>query len=128
MSNRLALVSSHDAEQATYRSYVVGFVLSLVCTLAAYLLTTNHVLSKNWALAGVVACLALIQAVTQLTLFLHLGREARPKTKLLVFCFMFMVVVILIAGSIWIMHNLNGRMETPQQINNYMQQQDDGGL
>jgi cytochrome o ubiquinol oxidase operon protein cyoD len=126
--SRRSVVSLHDPERATYRSYVIGFVLSLFCTMLAYLLTINHVLSQNWALAIVVAALAIIQAVTQLSLFLHVGHEAKPRLKLLVFGFMLTVVVILISGSIWIMHNLNNRQMTPSQINNYMEQQDDGGL
>ena len=126
--NKQSIVSLHDPERPTYRSYVIGFVLSLVCTMAAYLLTVNHVLSQSWALAIVIAVLAITQAVTQLTLFLHVGHEAKPRIKLLVFGFMLTVVLILVGGSIWIMHNLNGRQETPAQINNYMEQQDDGGL
>lgn len=126
--SKASIVSLHDPDKPTYRSYVIGFVLSLICTMVAYLLTINHVLSKNWALAIVIAVLAITQAATQLILFLHVGREAKPKLKLLVFGFMMVVIVILISGSIWIMHNLNYRMMTPTKINNYMEQQDDGGL
>lgn len=128
MSQSEVILSQHNDVRATHRHYVVGFIMSLTCTMLAYLLTVNHALSKNWALALVVACLALIQAGTQLMLFLHLGQEARPRQKLLVFGFMITVVFILIAGSIWIMNNLNGRMATPKQINNYMQEQADSGL
>jgi cytochrome o ubiquinol oxidase operon protein cyoD len=102
--------------------------LSLVLTLTSYLLTVHHVISGKWALACVVAGLALVQCVIQLTLFLHLGQEAKPKLRLLVFGFMLTVVLILVGGSIWIMHNLNDRQMTPKFINNYMQSQDDGGL
>ncbi len=122
------LISVHNTDKASYKAYVTGFLLSLFCTLLAYLLTVNHVLSKSWALALVIATLALIQAVTQLTLFLHLGSESKPKFKLLVFSFMTIVVFILVAGSIWIMHNLNHRIMTPKQINTFMEKQDDGGL
>jgi cytochrome o ubiquinol oxidase operon protein cyoD len=117
----------HDFDQATYKNYVTGFILSLVCTLFAYILVVKKVIDSRWALAGVVAVLALIQFVTQLTLFLHLGKESRPKFKLLVFCFMLSVVIILVAGSIWIMYNLNYRMSfTPTQVNQYLQNQNDG--
>ena len=128
MSKNEGVVSLHNPERATYKAYLTGFLLSLLCTMVAYLLTVNHALSKNWALAIVIAVLALIQAITQLTLFLHLSSEAKPKLKLLVFAFMITVVLILVAGSIWIMHNLNYRMMTPTQINNYMVKQNDGGL
>jgi cytochrome o ubiquinol oxidase subunit IV len=128
MSKGKVIVSSHELSQAKYKSYVIGFGVSLACTLSAYLLVINHLLSANWALALIVGGLALIQAIVQLTLFLHLGQEAKPKFKLLVFGFMLSVVIILISGSIWIMYSLNYRMMTPSRINNYMQSQDDGGL
>jgi len=128
MSKSKTIISAHEVEQGSYRSYVTGFVLSLVLTLTSYLLTVHHVISGKWALACVVAGLALVQCVIQLTLFLHLGQEAKPKLRLLVFGFMLTVVLILVGGSIWIMHNLNDRQMTPKFINNYMQSQDDGGL
>ncbi|HET8991809.1 MAG TPA: cytochrome C oxidase subunit IV family protein [Candidatus Saccharimonadales bacterium] len=123
-----AVVSLHNAERASYKAYVIGFLLSLACTMLAYLLTINHVLSKSWSLALIVGTLALIQAITQLTLFLHLGKESKPRFKLLVFSFMVVVVAILVGGTIWIMHNLTSRMMTTNQINTYMEKQDDGGL
>jgi cytochrome o ubiquinol oxidase operon protein cyoD len=128
MSRAKTLIASHEIEQGSYRSYIAGFVLSLILTITSYLLTVHHVISGKWVLAIVVAGLALTQCIIQLTLFLHLGQEAKPKLRLLVFSFMLTVVLILVGGSIWIMHNLNNRQETPAYINNYMQQQDDGGL
>jgi cytochrome o ubiquinol oxidase subunit IV len=114
-------------EPSGYANYVVGFILSLVCTLSAYFMVTNHYLSNKWALAGLVGALALIQFIVQITLFLHLGKEKSPRFKLLVFAFMLTVVLILVGGSIWIMYNLNYRMMSPNQINKYMNAQD-GGL
>lgn len=116
-----------ETEPSSYSNYVIGFILSLVCTLSAYFLVTNHYVSNKWGLAGLVAILALIQFVVQIVLFLHLGKERSPRFKLLVFSFMLCVVLILVGGSIWIMYNLNYKMTTPTQINKYMNQQD-GGL
>lgn len=126
--SKAMVVSVHNPNQASYRAYVTGFLLSLACTLLAYSLTVNHVLSQNWAIALIVATLAIIQAITQLVLFLHLGKETKPRLKLVVFGFMITVVLILVGGSIWIMHNLNHRMFLPSQIDKYMKQQDDSGL
>jgi len=115
------LTSFHDTEKTTLKNYVIGF------TLSAYLLVVNHAVSGKWALAIVVGALALIQFVVQITLFLHLGQEAKPKFKLLVFSFMLLVVIILVGGSIWIMYNLNYRQQlTPSQVNQYLKSQDGG--
>lgn len=104
--------------------YVSGFVISLFLTLEAYVLVAHHELSRK-LLIGTVAALALIQFMVQLVLFLHLGRETKPRWKLVVFLFMIMVVFILVFGSIWIMYSLNYRM-TPQQIYQYLNNQGDG--
>lgn len=76
-------------------------------------------------LIGATAILALAQFFAQLYYFLHLGRETKPRWKLLVLCFMILVVLIIVVGSIWIMYNLNYRM-SPQQMNTYMLNQNGG--
>ncbi len=116
------IVSHHQAGRPTLKAYVTGYVSSIVLTLAAYLLVAHHWLDRGPAITAVVG-LALAQFLVQLLYFLHLGTEARPRWKLMVFLFMIMIVVVLVFGSLWIMSNLNYRM-TPEQVNTYMQNQD----
>lgn len=104
--------------------YIAGFVFSIILTLEAYLLVVNHTFSHH-ILIGVVAGLAVVQIVLQLLFFLHLGSETKPRWRLLVFCFMSLVVGILVIGSLWIMGNLNYRM-TPQQVTQYLNDQGGG--
>jgi cytochrome o ubiquinol oxidase operon protein cyoD len=111
-----------------YWSYVVGFLLSLVCTTTAFIVVMHHLFSM-WVSVAVLVFLALAQFIAQLVLFLHVGREARPRWRLAVFMFMLLVVGILVSGSLWIMYNLNYRMTSypsSQQINTYMSNQNDG--
>lgn len=115
------IISRHDTDRGTPRTYVAGFVASLVLTVTAYLLVVHHALSRR-LLIGAVVALALTQFLVQVVFFLHLGRETKPRWKLAVFLFMTMVVLILVFGSLWIMTNLNYRM-TPAQINTYMNNQ-----
>ena len=98
-------MKNHEGEY-TIRAYTVGFVLSLGLTLVAYLSVVNHKFKGN-ALLYLIAWLALIQFFVQLVFFLHLGRETKPRWKLVVFWFMTLIVGILVAGSLWIMTNLN---------------------
>lgn len=120
-SNSPVVVSRHEGKTAGVGSYVLGYVSSLYITLTAYLLVRHHSLSKTVLVASVTG-LALLQFIIQLVFFLHLGRETKPRWKLVVFLFMLLVVGILVGGSLWIMTNLNYRM-TPQQITNYMNSQ-----
>ena len=93
-------------EYGRFRSYAFGFLWSVVLTFAAYLLVTKKILSGPM-LDVSVALLAIVQAAIQLVLFLHLGKEEKPRWNLMVFLFMLLVVVVLVFGSIWIMNNLN---------------------
>jgi cytochrome o ubiquinol oxidase operon protein cyoD len=112
------VVEQHETDRGTLRTYVTGFIASIALTLAAYLLVTRRALSRRTLIAAVIG-LALAQFLVQLLFFLHLGRETKPRWKLMVALFMVMVVLILVFGSLWIMTNLNYRM-TPDQINKYM--------
>jgi cytochrome o ubiquinol oxidase subunit IV len=91
---------------ANFRSYIFGFGLSLLLSLAAYGLVAHHTSSRNVLLFAIFS-LAIIQLITQLVFFLHFGRESKPRWNLLVFSFALIVLVILVSGSLWIMYNLN---------------------
>lgn len=101
--------------------YVTGFLLSISLTVVAYVLVM-HSISHRVLITSIVA-LAIVQCVVQLFFFLHLGRETKPRWKLAVLLTMLLVIAIIVAGSIWIMNNLNYRM-TPQEINTYLHDQD----
>ena len=119
-------ISHHSTEHGSLRTYVIGFVLSIVFTLTSYLLVVNHSSSSSVGLIiFFIVCMALAQFIAQLYFFLHLGKETKPRWKLYVFGFMITVVLILVFGSIWIMNNLNYRM-TPDQVNQYLNSQGGG--
>lgn len=98
-------MKKHEGEY-TLQAYITGFVLCVAITLVAYFSVVNHQFSGN-ALLYWIGWLALIQFFVQMIFFLHLGRESKPRWKLVVFWFMTLVVVILVFGSLWIMTNLN---------------------
>lgn len=112
-------------KQGSHLSYVYGFLLSLVLTLAAYMLVTSKVLTGSLLIATVTG-LALTQLLIQLILFLHLGSETKPRWNQLTFVFTVVVAVILVFGSVWIMNNLNYHM-TPQEMNQQMFEQSKSG-
>src|SRR4051812_11405163 len=124
MTNNLhATLVKHSAEQGTLRAYITGFTLSIALTITAYTLVVRHELSHQ-ALIGGVAGLAVAQFLVQLVFFLHLGKETKPRWKLVVFLFMLGVIGIVVIGSLWIMYNLNYHMMSPKEINTYMSNQD----
>lgn len=108
-----------EQPHGSLRSYVIGFVLSIVFTLIAYLVVVEHVYSLNPLATGwvvlVLAVLAIAQLYVQLSFFLHLGRGTGARWNVLAFSFMVLVVFIVGGGSLWIMNNLNYHMTGPDQ-------------
>jgi cytochrome o ubiquinol oxidase operon protein cyoD len=112
----------------TVSRYVTGFVLSLLLTLSTYGIVVSGA-SGVW-LVPTLGVLALVQMIVQLIFFLHLGEEAKPRWRILSFLFMAGALTIIVAGSIWIMANLNYNMMnmTPDEKENYMLKEYDKGF
>ncbi len=96
-------------EQGKIKTYLIGFVMSIVLTLLAYFLTTEKLMT-GWALTLTISTLAFIQVIVQLLFFLHMGEESSPRWNLISFLFMVLVILILVIGTLWIMYNLDYRM------------------
>lgn len=111
------------------RSYVIGFVGSLILTIVAFVCVQYELLEGTQLLIAI-GVLAAIQAIVQLYYFLHLGSEAKPRVRLMTFSFMFLILLIIVGGSVWIMHHLNYNMMqmTPSEKNYYMNSQRDKGF
>jgi cytochrome o ubiquinol oxidase subunit IV len=98
-------------EKSVVRYYVVGFILSLILTLAAYYAVVEKLFSRT-RMPLVIGVLAIAQAAVQLFFFLRMGQETKPHWKLTVFLFMLLVVVVIVFGSLWIMYSLNYNLMT----------------
>jgi cytochrome o ubiquinol oxidase operon protein cyoD len=106
----------------TYKSYITGFVLSVILTLAAYF----AVVSEAPKALVIILLLAIAQLFVQLIFFLHLlSKGSNRGWNLAILISAFSIILILVIGSIWIMNHLNYNM-TPQDINNYMSDQSGG--
>jgi cytochrome o ubiquinol oxidase operon protein cyoD len=108
------------------KSYIIGFVLSIVLTLLAYFPVAyngnaqNIVFPRDIVLLFILA-LAFIQLFVQLLFFLHLGQEQRPRWKAAFLIAFFGIVLIIVIASIWIMQHLNYNMSLVQ-LDRVMQQ------
>lgn len=108
--------------------YVAGFVSALVLTLFAFWLVMNRVVQGPW-LVPVLVSLAVLQLTVQLVFFLHVGREERPRWNMTALIFMLIILIIIVAGSLWIMNNLNyNMMMTAEQMDAYMMEQREKGF
>jgi cytochrome o ubiquinol oxidase subunit IV len=103
-----------NAEHGTMRSYVIGFILSLLFTFIPYYLVVNRTFTGTTLLA-VILGFAVLQMVIQVTFFLHLGRGPKPNWNLFFFISTIGIILVVVGGSILIINNLNYNMMPSDQ-------------
>lgn len=92
------------------KDYLIGFALSVVLTAVPFaLVMTGALASTGWTVAVIVAC-AIVQILVHSVYFLHLNTSGEGGWTLLAYVFTAVIVVITIAGSLWIMYHLNTNM------------------
>ena len=108
MSMELSLQEMQEAWHGSVKSYLIGFIASLLLTSASFLLVYHQVLSPHGAFITI-SILALIQAAFQLKYFMDLGKEGKPYWETFIFFFMILILLIITCGSLWVMHDLEFR-------------------
>lgn len=112
----------HEAGHGKLKSYVIGFILSIVLTLIPYFLVVNHIVT-GWVLIAIILSFAVLQMLVQLLFFLHLGQEEKPRWNFWVLVSFVSIILIVVVGTLLIIHNLNYNM-TPMDMGNYMMQEE----
>jgi len=102
----------HDHEHAhiSTQGYAIGFILSVILTAIPFWLVMNHVITNSGTTAFVVLAFAAVQMVVHMIFFLHMNAKSEGGWNMLALIFTLVLVVILLAGSLWVMHNLNTNM------------------
>ena len=109
-----AHVSSYSAHgHSTLKSYVVGFILSLGLTALSFGAVMTGVLPRDMILPSI-TLLAVIQLLVQLLFFLHLGTAPEQRNNTVIFLLTALLIVIVVALSLWVMHNANVNMMPTQ--------------
>lgn len=100
--------------------YIIGFVLSLITTLAAYFLVKFAVFPAD-TLIYVILGIAVVQFIVQLYFFLHIGSGSR--WKMVSFILALIIILIVVIGTIWVMKNLDYNMMhmSPDEMQQYME-------
>ncbi|PVM92922.1 cytochrome o ubiquinol oxidase subunit IV [Caulobacter endophyticus] len=118
--------ASHDAHHAhddhehgeggahgTLKDYVIGFVLAVILTAIPFWLVMADVLPSHQMTAVAVMGLAAIQVIVHMIYFLHMNSRSEGGWTMLALVFTLIIVVITLAGSMWVMHNLDTHMMAP---------------
>lgn len=91
------------------KSYMIGFIGSLIFTFISFYLVWTKRLSTDILLYTIIT-LCLAQAILQIRFFMHLGKEDKPRWESISFFFMISCVLIIVGGTLWIMFDLNNRV------------------
>ena len=93
----------------TKRSYLIGFALSVMLTAIPFWLVMTGLLTPA-ATAVTVIAMAVVQILVHTVCFLHVNTRAEGGWTLIAYMFTAVLLVIMIAGSVWIMYHLNTNM------------------
>lgn len=111
----------HDDDggyHATVKGYLIGFLLSVVLTAIPFWLVMAKVLPTPGATALVILGFAAAQIVVHMIYFLHLNAKLEGGWSMLALIFTLIVVVIMLAGSIWVMYHMNTNMMPVHDMRN----------
>ncbi len=99
-----------DGYHATVRDYVIGFGLSVLLTAIPFWLVMAKVLPTSRATALVIMAFAAVQIVVHMVYFLHMNGKVQGGWSMLALLFTGVLILIMLAGSIWVMFHLNTNM------------------
>jgi cytochrome o ubiquinol oxidase operon protein cyoD len=91
------------------RTYLVGLVLASALTVASFYVAGTTVLWHPGIPAALIV-LAIAQMGVHLAFFLHITTGPESTNNVLALAFGVLIVFLIIAGSLWIMANLNHNM------------------
>jgi len=99
-----------DHSHGSYRSYVIGFILSVLLTAVPFWIVLGEVdVGVGLALA-IIFGLGAVQMIVHVHYFLHVTVQVEEGWQFMSLIFTAMLLVIILAGSIWVMFHLHENM------------------
>lgn len=106
----------HDAApHGSLRGYMIGFVLSVILTGIPFWLVMTGALGNATATAFAIMGFAVVQIVVHMVFFLHMNFRSEGGWTMLALGFTLILVVITLAGSLWVMYHMNTNMMPSMQ-------------
>lgn len=99
-----------DGNHGTLKEYAIGFVLSVILTAIPFWLVMAKVFDKSSTTAMVILGFAAVQVIVHMVYFLHMNGKNEGGWTLLSTLFTLVLLVIIMAGSIWVMYHMNVNM------------------
>ena len=115
----------HNAEHAghgTMGQLMIGFALAAILTIIPFYLVMAEVDMARSTLVGIIMGLGAVQIVVHLVYFLHLKRSSEEGWNFFATIFAVIILVIVLAGSLWVMHNMNENMMPMHEMDQHIEQ------
>jgi len=104
-------------ESSGFLIYTTGLFLAVVLTATSFWVANTSLLWGPGVAVGLVV-LAIAQMGVHLVFFLHITTAPDNTNNVLALAFGILIVFLVIAGSLWIMTNLNDNMVLPPELMN----------
>jgi len=99
-----------EAPHGSFRGYVTGFVLSVILTAVPFWLVMTMPLASPALTAFLVVSFAVVQIMVHMVFFLHMNTRSEGGWTFMALMFTLVVLVITLAGTMWVMYNLDVNM------------------
>jgi cytochrome o ubiquinol oxidase subunit IV len=106
-----------ELELSDFGLYTTGLVLSVILTATSFWVANTSLLWGPGIPLGL-AVLAIAQMGVHLVFFLHITTGPDNTNNVLALAFGVLIVGLVVAGSLWIMANLNDNMMLPAELMN----------
>ncbi len=112
-------LTEEQGETASGRAlvYTIGLALAVILTATSFWVANTSLLWAPGIPLGL-AVLAIAQMGVHLVFFLHITTGPDNTNNVLALAFGVLVVFLVVAGSLWIMANLNDNMMPPPELMN----------
>ncbi len=110
----------HEAGHGSFKSYVTGFILSVILTAIPFWLVMGDVLDSKVATVAAIMIIGAVQIVVHMVYFLHMNTKSEGGWTMMALIFTVIIVAIALVGSLWVMHHLNTNMMvmSPEMMKN----------
>ena len=100
----------HDgASHGTFKSYMIGFVLSVILTAIPFWLVMTHQVAPGTTKFLIIG-FAAVQFVVHMVYFLHMNSKSEGGWNMMAMLLTIILLFIVLTGSIWVMYHMNANM------------------
>lgn len=100
---------SHAESHDSVKSYLIGFVLSIILTAIPFWAVMTSSFDKSFTIPMVLV-MAVVQVIIHLKYFLHLDFSHEGRANTFAFLFTALIILMVVGLSVWIIYSANAMM------------------